>query len=163
MCWVCNHPNATAQDRLEYVRGLLEQHCWVVVGVRRDRYRPPYSYTVGLTGHGKPELVVTGLPQQRAADLLNDVAAHLVHADAPAPGEWVPLTGGPLTGGPLIEIVQVAEPSVHLMVAAQLCGPQLRAIQLVYADDRGHWPWERGFRSGRGGQPVLGARAAKAA
>jgi hypothetical protein len=30
----------------------------------------------------------------------------------------------------------------------------------VYADDRGHWPWETGFRGGRGGQPVLGAREA---
>jgi len=158
MCWVCDHPNATRQDHLEYVRGLLEQHCWVVVGVQRDRYRPSYSYTVGLTEHGKPELVVTGLPQQRATDLLNDVAAHLMHADAPAPGEQARLTTGPL-----IEIVQVSEPTVHLRVAAELCGPQLRAIQLVYADDRGHWPWERGFRSGRGGQPVLGARAAKAA
>jgi hypothetical protein len=32
-------------------------------------------------------------------------------------------------------------------------------LQLVYADDRGHWPWDTGFRGGRGGQPVLGARA----
>ena len=48
---------------------------------------------------------------------------------------------------------------MHLNVAAELCGPQLTALQLVYADDRGHWPWDRGFRGGRGGQPVLGARA----
>jgi hypothetical protein len=158
MCWVCDHPDATRQDRLVHVRGILEQHCWVVIGVRRDRYRAPYSYTVGLADHGKPELVVTGLPQQRAADLLNDVAAHLLHADAPVPGERIPLTDGPL-----VEIVGVTEPSAHLDVAAELCGPDLKAIQLVYADDRGHWPWDRGFRGGRGGQPVLGARAAKAA
>jgi hypothetical protein len=133
---------------------MLDEQCWVVIYVQRDKYRPPYSYTVGLTDHGKPEIVVTGLPQQRAADLLNDVAAHLVHADPPAPGERVALTDGPL-----IEIVQVAEPSAHLNVAVALCGPQLTALQLVYADDRGHWPWDRGFRGGRGGQPVLGARA----
>ena len=158
MCWVCDHPGATRNDYLEYLRGQLEQHCWVVVGVQRERHRPPYSYTVGLTNHGNPELVVTGLPRQRAADLLNDVAAHLVHADAPSAGERVPLTVGPL-----IEIVPVAEPSAHLDIAAELCGPGLRAIQLVYADDRGHWPWDRGFRGGRGGQPVLGPRAAMAA
>ena len=81
-----------------------------------------------------------------------------MHAEAPVPGERVPLTGGPL-----IEIVRVAEPSAHLRVATEFCGPQFTAIQLVYADDRGHWPWERGFRGGRGGQPVLGARAAEAA
>jgi hypothetical protein len=154
MCWVCDHPRASRQDWLDYLRGRLDEECWVVIGVSRDRYRPPYSYTVGLTGHGKPEIVVTGLPRQRATDLLNDVAAHLVHADPPTAGEQVPLADGPL-----IEIVEVAEPSVHLPVAAELCGGQLAALQLVYADDRGHWPWDRGFRGGRGGQPVLGARA----
>ena len=155
MCWVCDHPNASRQDWLDYLRRMLDEQCWVVIAVRGDRYRPPFSYTVGLTGHGKPEIVVTGLPQQRAADLLNDVAAHLVHADPPAPGERIPLSGGPL-----IEIVRVATPSAHLNVAVELCGSQLTALQLVYADDRGHWPWDQGFRGGRGGQPVLGARAA---
>ena len=155
MCWVCDHPRASRQDWLDYLRGRLGEECWVVIGVSGDKYRPPYAYTVGLTGHGKPEIVVTGLPQQRSTDLLNDVAAHLVHADPPTAGDQVPLVDGPL-----IEIVQVAEPTVHLPVAAELCGEQLTALQLVYADDRGHWPWDRGFRGGRGGQPVLGARAA---
>lgn len=158
MCWVCDHPEATRQDRLEYVRELLEAYCWIVIGVRRERYRPPYSYTVGLTDHGKPELVLTGLPQHPAADLLNDAAARALQADVPSPGESMPLAAGPL-----VEVVQVAEPSVHLDVAAEFYGRQLQARQLVYADDRGRWPWDAGFRDGRGGQPVLGRRAAKAA
>jgi Domain of unknown function (DUF4262) len=154
MCWVCDHPRASRQDWVDHLREMLAEQCWIVIYVRREKYRPPYSYTVGLTGHGKPEIVVTGLPEQRAGDLLNDVAAHFVHADPPPPGERVPLTSGPL-----IEIVRVAEPSAHLNVAVELYGPQVTALQLVYADDRGHWPWDRGFRGGRGGQPVLGARA----
>jgi hypothetical protein len=158
MCWQCDHPGATRLEYLEFIRGKLDEHCWVIIGVQRDRYRPPYVYTVGLTDHGRPELVVTGLPPRRAADLLNGVAAHLVHADAPAVGEQIPLTGGPL-----VEIVSVAEPSAHLYVADELYGPGLAALQLVYADDRGHWPWDPGFRGGRGGQPVLGPRAAMAA
>ena len=64
----------------------------------------------------------------------------------------------PLRDGPVIEIVRVAEPAVHLSVAAAINGPGFAALQLVYADDRGHWPWDVGFRGGRGGQPVLGAR-----
>jgi len=158
MCWVCDHPGSTGQDYLRYLRGLLEQHCWIVVGVQRGRYRPPYSYTVGLADHDRPELIVTGLPHRRATDLLNDVAAHLLHAEAPTPGEQIPLTGGPL-----IEIVKVTESPAHLRIAAQLGGPQFAALQLVYTDDRGHWPWDRGFRGGRGGQPVLGPRSAEAA
>jgi len=46
-----------------------------------------------------------------------------------------------------------------IVTAVELFGPQITALQLVYADDRGHWPWDMGGRGGRGGQPVLGARA----
>jgi hypothetical protein len=155
MCWQCDHPGATWQDYLEHLRGLLEEHSWVVQGVQRTRHRPPYAYTAGLAAHDRPELVVTGMPYDRAVDLLNDVAEHILHGDAPRPGEVLPLRGGPV-----VEIVRVAEPSVHLAVAAALNGPQFTALQLVYADDHGHWPWEAGFRGGRGGQPVLGARTA---
>jgi hypothetical protein len=52
---------------------------------------------------------------------------------------------------------------VHLPLAAAINGPGFAALQLVYADDRGHWPWDVGFRGGRGGQPVLGARDASGA
>ena len=154
MCWVCDHPRASRQDWIDYLRETLAEECWVVISVQRDRYRPPYSYTVGLTDHGKPEIVVTGLPQQRAAEVLNGVAAHLVHADPPPPGDRVPLTDGPL-----IEIVRVAEPTAHLNLAVDLCGPRVSALQLVHADDRGQWPWDHWYRGVRGGQPVLGPRA----
>jgi Domain of unknown function (DUF4262) len=155
MCWVCDHPDATRLDQLRYVRGVLDEHCWVVVGVARERYRPPYSYTVGLTDHGLPEIVVTGLSPERAAELLNDAAASAVDDGTP------PVPGGRvrLRGGRPGEVVGVAEPWVHLGVAAEMFEARLRAVQLVYADSRGLWPWDAGFRGGRGGQPVLGARA----
>jgi len=154
MCWQCDHPGSTWLDVLEHMRELIACHGWAVVGVERNRIRPPWAYTVGLTESGRPELVVTGMPAVLATRLLNDVAGHVLHADAPVPGERVPLIGGPL-----IEIVEVAEPSAHLNVAVQLYGVAIRALQLVHADDHGGWPWEVGFRGVRGGQPVLGARA----
>jgi Domain of unknown function (DUF4262) len=86
--------------------------------------------------------------------LLNNVAEHVVHAAPPRPGEQVALRGGPL-----IEIVKVEEPSVHLVTAVEIYGSRLRALQVVHADDRGHWPWDVGYRGVRGGQPVLGVRA----
>src|ERR1700733_9347810 len=76
MCWQCDHPEATWQDYVEHLRGLLEQHRWIVQGVQRERHRPPYAYTVGLPRHQRPELVVTGLPYDKAVDLLNSVAEH---------------------------------------------------------------------------------------
>ena len=141
MCWVCDHPDATRLDQLRYVRGVLDEHCWVVVGVARAGYRPPYSYTVGLTDHGLPEFLVTGLSPERAAEVLNDAAANAVdHGAPPEPGGRIRLPGG--RPG---EVVQVAEPWVHMGVAAEMFESRLRALQLVYADSRcsGHGPSSR--------------------
>jgi hypothetical protein len=153
MCWQCDHPGATWPDYLEHLRELLDRHCWVVQGVQRKRHRPAYAYTVGLPRQQRPELVVTGLPYDRAVDLLNGAANHVLRTGAPPPGGVLSLRGEPM-----VEVVQVAEPAVHLAVAAALNGPGFSALQLVYADDRGRWPWDAGFRGGRGGQPVLGVR-----
>jgi Domain of unknown function (DUF4262) len=154
MCWECDHPGSTRLDYLGHMRDLIGRYGWAVQSVERDRVHPPWAYTVGLTPRGRPELVVTGLPVARAARLLNDVAAHVLHAAAPRPGEQIPLRGGPV-----IEIVEVAEPAAHLVTAIEFYGDGIRALQLVHADDRGRWPWELGHRGVRGGQPVLGARA----
>ena len=61
MCWQCDHPGASWQDYLDHLRELLELHCWIVQGVQRARHRASYAYTIGLAGHDRPELVVTGM------------------------------------------------------------------------------------------------------
>ncbi|MGH3923146.1 MAG: DUF4262 domain-containing protein, partial [Pseudonocardiaceae bacterium] len=71
-------------------------------GRRRRQDPPTVGYTLGLTQCALPELVVTGLPLGRATRLLNGVAAHIVPAEPPAPGERIPLVDGPL-----IEIVEL--------------------------------------------------------
>ena len=68
------------------MRSLIAMHGWAVQGVERDGIHPPWAYTVGLTPHRRPELVVTGLGLNRATEVLNGVAAHLLHAEAPEPG-----------------------------------------------------------------------------
>jgi Domain of unknown function (DUF4262) len=157
MCWWCEHPKAKWPDYLDHMRDLIRRFGWAVQAVERSGLHPPWSYSVGLTEVGCPELVATGLSAVRAMELLDDVASHLMHSDTVlTPGEQIPLVGGPL-----IEIVQLPEPSAHLRVATELYGMQISAVQLVHADDRGHWPWEVGYRGVRGGQPVLGPRAAR--
>lgn len=94
MCWACDHPGSTYQDQLDHMRELMVRHGWAIQGVEGDRIHPPYAYTLGLTQCGLPELVVTGMALRRAAELLNSVAAHVVHAEPPAPGERIPLRSG---------------------------------------------------------------------
>lgn len=154
MCWKCDNPDATEADYFELIQGVIDTHGWFVQGVEKGRWRPGYAYTVGLTVLGHRELLVTGLSDRVGAQLLNGVAHQLACHDAPA---LVAGERNPWPGGPAIEVVEVAEPTVHLVMAAGMYGPDIRAVQLVYADDRGQWPWAVGFR---GNQPVLGPRAA---
>jgi hypothetical protein len=154
MCWQCDHPGGAYTDYLEHVLEIITRTRWFVQQIQGDRLHPPWVYTVGLTAYGLPELVVTGMRLPEATSLVNEVTGHVLHAGPLAPGEQVPLDGGPL-----VEFVTVVEPTAHLNVALNLYGPQIRALQIVHADDRGHWPWDRGYRGIRGGQPVLGIRS----
>lgn len=154
MCWKCDNPDATDADYFMMVADKIATYGWFIQGVEKDRWRPGFAYTVGLTPLGHPELLVTGMKPRAAAGLLNGIAHHQVCHDGSA---LVPGDRQPLRDGMAIEIVDVAEPTVHLVMARELYGTDIRAVQLVYADDRGRWPWEVGFR---GNQPVLGPRAA---
>jgi hypothetical protein len=46
--------------------------------------------------------------------------------------------------------------------AMAIAGSAIRAVQLVWADDRGRWPWAPGFDDGIRRQPVLGTRTQNA-
>ncbi|HEY6790712.1 MAG TPA: DUF4262 domain-containing protein [Trebonia sp.] len=153
MCWQCD-TGGTWQDYLELMRGLVATEGWAVVGVEGDGVHPPFAYTVGLTPRDRPELVVTGLDPCPATHLLNDAAEYVLETAIPEPGETMRIGDGPL-----MEIARVAEPTAHLLVATEFYGKLVRALQLVYVDARGHWPWCPEFHGGPGGQPVLGTRA----
>jgi Domain of unknown function (DUF4262) len=137
MCWQCDNPNGTTEEYLDELRETIRIHGWAVQGVDDDPR--PYAYTIGLHDHGLPELMVTGLTQQRAARVLNDVAEAAVRGRVLKPGAHIAVGVGPL-----LEIVEVDHPDAHMNFAIALGGPGIRALQLVWADDRGRWPWGRG-------------------
>jgi hypothetical protein len=153
MCWMCDRPGATERDYLEHIRQLVRTYGWAVQGVERQGMRPPWAYTVGLTGHRRPELVITGMGLTHATEVLNAAAGHMLQAGPPVPGHQVTLAGGPL-----VEVVRVTEAWAHLNVAVDIYGRRIRGLQLVHADRRGRWPWDREYQGVRGGQPVLGRR-----
>ncbi|HEX7428254.1 MAG TPA: DUF4262 domain-containing protein [Mycobacterium sp.] len=155
MCWKCDHPTATDDDYLDELRKTMVEHGWAVQYVESDR--APFAYTVGLHDCGLPELLVTGVSPQRAMRLLNIVARDLMSGDTLTPGQQITVRSGPL-----VEIVEVANPDAHITWAVAFGGPNVRALQLVWADGHGRWPWAAEFSDGRGRQPVLGVRAQNA-
>jgi Domain of unknown function (DUF4262) len=156
MCWMCDHPGSTVADYLDVIRGKIRGWGWTVQYVEDDRV--PYAYTIGLTRHGLPELLMTGISPRRALRLLGgiaDSAAEVVwDVDTPTPGARLTLPGPTL-----IEAVEVEHPDVHMNAAIAIYGSKVRGLQLVWADWRGRWPWSPSFNNGRGTQPVLGVRA----
>ncbi|MDT5007307.1 MAG: hypothetical protein QOJ24_4483 [Mycobacterium sp.] len=155
MCWRCDHPNATVDDYLDELRKTMLESGWAVRYVERSR--TPFAYTVGLHDCGLPELLITGVSAQRATRLLNTVAKDMMAGKSLTPGQKVAVRSGPL-----MEVVEVANPDAHMQWAVAFGGQGVRALQLVWADGRGRWPWAAAFSDGRGRQPVLGVRSQKA-
>lgn len=153
MCWQCENPDATIEDYFDELGETIREHGWAVQFVEDDRR--PFAYTIGLHHRGLPELLMTGLPPLTANRLMNSVA-HMMVDDGTV---LAPAVHIDYQGEFLLEVVEVEHPDAHLKFAVALCGPQVRALQLVWADDRGRWPWDTGWGPGRRRQPVLGMRA----
>lgn len=153
MCWQCDNPDKTQADYLALLRDEIAARGWVVQYDECDRM--PYAYTIGMHHRGLPEFLVTGLDPKRAQWLLNTFAKRALAGRLPVPGNqvWLPT-------GTRVELVELARPDAHMDMAVGIEGPDVSAIQLVWADGRGRWPWGPGFNDGRQPQAVLGERAA---
>ena len=151
MCWKCDHPEATVQEWLELIYEKVKENGWTAIFIQDDR--TPFAYTIGLHEHGLPELLVAGMPPERANLVLNTVAEYIRRGGRPVPGERM-LIGGEL----LLDFVQVQHPMAHLKFAFSIYGPDMRALQLVWPDDNGHLPWCAEFSNGGVRQPVFGVR-----
>lgn len=153
MCRMCEEPGNFEEQYLIEALDRIREHGWCVQGVLGTGSRPSWAYTAGLTVQGLPELVVTGLLPHHATRLLNAAAEHTLHTGPPEPGEqWL------LPRLPKLEIVRLNAPAVHLHVAVCCYGTGIEAVQLVYADSAGWFPWSPRYNFGHGGQPVLGVR-----
>ncbi len=81
MCWKCDHPDRPEREYLDEMHATMMRCGWAIQYVESDRV--PFAYTLGLTRHDLPELLVTGVSPQRALRLLNGVARKSVDRGAP--------------------------------------------------------------------------------
>jgi hypothetical protein len=152
MCWQCDHPDKTLGDYLDLVREKILARGWAVQFVEDERR--PFAYTIGLHQRALPELLVTGLAPKQSLWLLNTFAKRALVGRRPTAGDQVSLPAGTR-----LELVDVEHPDAHMGIAIAIEGTDIAAVQLVWADDRGRWPWAPGFDDGQRRQPVLGRRA----
>ena len=152
MCAMCD-----GQAVEEFVAGVaadIERIGWSVIAVEGERGWPGYAYTVGLTRyHGHPELIVSGLDADTALLALDDVGARVRDGGRVVAGErFVP------PDGPGVEclVLPVIDPS-RLVLAQSVYGAffPVTALQIVWSDEGGRWPWQMCDHHRRG-QEVFG-------
>jgi Domain of unknown function (DUF4262) len=151
MCWQCEARDDDIAQHLDEIHAAVRQHGWVIKCV--DDARRPYAYTTGLHQFGLPELIATGVTTERALVLLDHFVDETMRTGPLRPGVRLDFLGIAA-----IEVVDVDHPDAHLGLGVALYGRDIRAVQLVWTDMSGRWPWESEFYSEDGSQPVLGVR-----
>jgi hypothetical protein len=140
-------------DHERKMLAMINTHGVAIQGVLGRGWEPSSAYTVGLAAREHPEVIVMGLPPATGQQLLNDLVRPVLGGvQVFEPGDVVHdlIAGFPAC---LIEVLDSRE---HLKVANRIYGSggPVAALQLVFPDREGLWPWDEG--SGVGGLPLLG-------
>lgn len=134
-------------------RRCIMEHGHQIIGVfpTEPGDPPPFAYTVGRTAKGRPELLITGpLPTLVAGTLLNDAAA--LDDETPLePGD----VEGLLAGGYLMHAVEADPVAGEMFQAISFYDEaDVTALQLVWPDGDGAFPWDDGYMYPADLQPV---------
>ncbi|MBG0568236.1 DUF4262 domain-containing protein [Actinoplanes aureus] len=137
---------------------IIDRVGWSVVHVVPTSDDPPtavsFSYTVGLTAHDHPELLVAGLPAELAHGLLNDLARRVY--DKAARFSHGELIGDVLVGYDAIIVDGPPNDDLHPGAAFAVYGrDKVRLHQLVWPDEQGRFPWETGYGYPPHAQPLI--------
>jgi hypothetical protein len=153
MCRMCDEGWALDMV-LRVFRKQIQHQGWGVVHEAPAGAAAGFSYTVGLTRlHGHPEVLVSGQPPEAATLLLNVVAA------AVRGGLWV--EAGllfPADDGGQVQFAQVHAPERLRHSQEIYAGPigRVPALQAIWTDYEGHWPWSPGWPGTAADQPLFG-------
>lgn len=134
------------------LREIIDTHGWAVQGVLPEADQPgvPFGYTVGLTAKDLPELVIYGLPPRTASAILNTAARRMTESGPFSPGDRI----SPPSDGPDVAVIDVVDTDVLTMIE-HFYGPS-RALQLVWPDEQGRFPWQNGYDIPADAQPLAG-------
>lgn len=136
---------------LDDLRAKIDTYGWAVRNVSDSDPAKCLSYTIGLTAHAHPEVVMTGLPPEVGTAFLNIV------------GEIVVREGGRFTAGeatteladgPAMPVLAVLD-KTDLTAVDAIYG-DVPALQIVWTDSAGRLPWEPGYANPPGSQRLLG-------
>lgn len=108
-----------------------------------DPHEPRFTYTVGLRAHGHPDLLVSGMTGRDAYATLAMVLVHVRRGKAFRDGEesHEVLDGSPVR---FVAIPEEAKLDLLALTAGYYADEPFAALQVVFPDRAGRWPWEPG-------------------
>jgi hypothetical protein len=138
-------------------RNIVREHGWMIQAVFGKGTDPPFAYTVGLFGLDHPELVIFGIDEASAAGVLNHLGERVRQGDCIAPGELLTFDHWPHR----LHVFPLPNPSEVLFAANRFYhrppDDPVPALQLVWDDLWGNFPWEPGYQAPAWCQPVPGS------
>ncbi|WP_028193320.1 DUF4262 domain-containing protein [Salinispora pacifica] len=145
------------EEFLQNQQRLINEFGWAVTAVLPDlgESGSTFAYTVGLTEHDLPELVIAGLDPLTAQELLNDMAARVSsRAERFTHGQRV---ADLLAGYDAIIVEGPATDALHPGAAHARYGKdRVRLQQIVWPDTHSRFPWDDGYEYPAHVQPLLG-------
>ncbi len=128
----------------------IDQYGWAVrhVGAGKEAN---FSYTIGLTAMGHPEIVMEGLPFDVAQVFLNLIGGEVKDGTRFSAGNITREFTEPPAPIAFISVVDTTK----LTAAKQVFG-KVEALQAIWCDSTGRLPWEPGYRNPADAQPLLG-------
>lgn len=131
---------------------MIARSGWMVQLVFGRFGQPNFAYTIGLAAKNLPELIVFGLPHELGGHALNVLAQRMTDGEQIACN--VPLPDVLSCDVQLIEASRAL--ADRYMVQAMYRDPHYRALQVVWPDPAGAFPWEDGHANKyRALQPLL--------
>jgi hypothetical protein len=134
----------------EDLGALISEYGWAVRHVGGTEQEAPFSYTVGLSTLGLPEIVTTGLPFASSHEFLNMVALETRDGLAVTHGA----RSTRFTDSGDIAFIRVED--TRGLTAVQDRYGEVVALQLIWPDSTGAYPWDAGYRNPPDAQPLLG-------
>jgi hypothetical protein len=141
--------DATTQAYLDQVKATIRDNGWAMQAVFATEgswQRFDYVYTIGMVERGcSAELMIAGLPYQKGAKVVNQIAMDMLNRSQMTPPSQWPLAGGftlrakmfvPRVGGEL-----------HVGVARAYYGQDVPVAQYVWPDTEHRYPWDEGWDS----------------
>lgn len=140
----------------DHMDAMIATHGWAVQAVfDPEGKEPSFTYTVGLSRSVLPELIVFGLPGRVAHQFLSHAREYMAeHGMPPLDTDMDEFAEGLPTRFVLVP----REKADEFMFAALDRYPDYTAIQIVWPDEHGRFPWDAECDPAvKDAQPVLRA------